>query len=91
MQKWPLARKIQATQAKILEWYLHYNGKVYVSFSGGKDSAVLLDLARRAAPEIPAAFVDTGLEYLNVSYGKEGADCPKEKDNTVPEKRNTIK
>lgn len=66
MQKWPLARKIQVTQAKILEWYLHYDGKVSVSFSGGKDSTVLLDLARRAAPEIPAAFVDTGLEYPEI-------------------------
>ena len=38
MQAWPLARKIQVTQAKILEWYHHYGGKVAVSFSGGKDN-----------------------------------------------------
>lgn len=38
MQAWPLARKIQVTQAKILEWYHHYGGKVSVSFSGGKDN-----------------------------------------------------
>ena len=54
MQAWPLERKIQVTQAKILEWYYHYDGKVAVSFSGGKDSLVALDLARRAFPDIPA-------------------------------------
>lgn len=63
MQAWPLERKIQVTQAKILEWYYHYGGKVAVSYSAGKDSTVLLDLVRRAFPEVPAVFVDTGLEY----------------------------
>lgn len=66
MQAWPLERKIQVTQAKIIEWYLHYKGNVAVSFSGGKDSTVLLDLARRAYPDIKAAFVDTGLEYPEI-------------------------
>ena len=63
MQAWPLERKIQVTQAKILEWYHHYGGKVAVSFSGGVDSLIVLDLARRAFPDIPAVYVDTGLEY----------------------------
>ena len=66
MQAWPLERKIQVTQAKIIEWYRHYSGKVSVSFSGGKDSVVALDLARRAFPDIPAVFVDTGLEYPEI-------------------------
>ena len=66
MQAWPLERKIQVTQAKIMEWYLHYDGKVAVSFSGGKDSTVLLDLARRAFPDIKAVFVNTGLEYPEI-------------------------
>ena len=66
MQGWPLERKIQVTQAKIMEWYCHYGGKVAVSFSGGKDSTVLLDLARRAFPDIRAAFADTGLEYPEI-------------------------
>ena len=39
---------------------------MYVSFSGGKDSTVLLDLARRAFPEIKAVFVNTGLEYPEI-------------------------
>lgn len=47
MQSWDLDRKIQVTTARIMEWYEHYNGLVYVAFSGGKDSTVLLDLVRR--------------------------------------------
>lgn len=66
MQAWPLARKIQVTQTRIMEWYYHYGGNVAVSFSGGKDSTVLLDMARRAFPEIRAVFVDTGLEYPEI-------------------------
>jgi 3'-phosphoadenosine 5'-phosphosulfate sulfotransferase (PAPS reductase)/FAD synthetase len=66
MQTWPLERKIQVTQAKIIEWYFRFGGKIEVAFSGGKDSTVLLDLARRAFPEIPAYFVDTTLEYPEI-------------------------
>ena len=66
MQAWPLERKIRVTQAKILEWYHHYGGRIAVSFSGGKDSTVLLDLVRRAFPDVPAVFVDTGLEYPEI-------------------------
>ena len=63
MQSWPLERKIQVTQTRIIEWYQKNDGKVYVSFSGGKDSTVLLDLVRRIYPDVPAVFIDTGLEY----------------------------
>jgi 3'-phosphoadenosine 5'-phosphosulfate sulfotransferase (PAPS reductase)/FAD synthetase len=66
MQAWSLARKIQVSQAKILEWYLYYDGKVTVSFSGGLDSTVLLDLARRVYPDIGAAFVQTGMEFIEI-------------------------
>lgn len=66
MQGWPLERKIKVTQTKIMEWYYHYDGNITVSFSGGKDSTVLLDLTRRAFPDVPAAFVDTGLEYPEI-------------------------
>ena len=63
MQGWSLERKVQVTQTRIIEWYMKYNGNVFVSFSGGKDSTVLLDLARKIYSDIPAVFVDTGLEY----------------------------
>lgn len=35
----------------------------YVAFSGGKDSTVVLDLARRADPHVPVCFFDSGLEF----------------------------
>lgn len=58
MQSWPLERKIQVTQTRIIEWYQKNDGKVYVSFSGGKDSTVLLDLVRRIYPDVPAVFYE---------------------------------
>lgn len=54
IQSWPLERKIRVSQLRIMEWYQHWNGKVFISFSGGKDSTVLLDLARRVYPDIEA-------------------------------------
>ena len=66
MQAWSLERKIQVAQTRIIEWYTRNNGQVYVSFSGGKDSTVLLDLVRRVFPDVPAVFVDTGLEYPEI-------------------------
>lgn len=66
MQLWKLERKIQVTQLRIMEWYERFEGKVYISFSGGKDSTVLLDLARRIYPDVQGVFVDTGLEYPEV-------------------------
>lgn len=66
MQSWPLERKIRVSQSHIMKWYQHWGGRVYISFSGGKDSTVLLDLARRVYPDIEAVFCDTGLEYPEV-------------------------
>lgn len=66
MQAWTLERKIQVTQTRIIEWYQHWEGQVYVSFSGGKDSTVLLDLVRRVYPEVEAVFLDTGLEFPEI-------------------------
>lgn len=39
---------------------------MYVAFSGGKDSTVLLHLVRQMYPDVPAVFTDTGLEYPEV-------------------------
>lgn len=46
LQQLPLEIKIEKTKQRIIEWYEYYQGNVYVSFSGGKDSTVLLHLAR---------------------------------------------
>ena len=62
-QSLPLAAKIVMSQQRIREWYDYWDGNVYVSFSGGKDSTVLLHLVRSLYPNVPAAYVDTGLEF----------------------------
>ena len=49
-----------------MDWYQHYDGNVCVSFSGGKDSTVLLHIARQMYPDIPAVFSNTGLEYPEI-------------------------
>jgi len=66
LQSLPLEYKVKITEQRIKEWYEHWDGKVYVSFSGGKDSTVLLHIARSVYPDIPAVFVDTGLEYPEI-------------------------
>ena len=66
MQALPLEAKILKTQLRIREWYNYWHGDVYVSFSGGKDSTVLLHMAREIYPDIPAVFSDTGLEFPEI-------------------------
>ena len=66
LQGLPLEVKIRKTQERIKEWYEHFDGQVYISFSGGKDSTVLLHIARQMYPDIEAVFVDTGLEYPEI-------------------------
>lgn len=63
-----LEQKINVAERRIEQFYEHskINGNVYVSFSGGKDSTVLLDLVRKKYPDVPAVFVNTGLEYPEI-------------------------
>ena len=65
-QSMPLKAKIIMTENRIRGWYNHFNGNVYISFSGGKDSTVLLNIARSIYPDIKAMYVDTGLEYPEI-------------------------
>ena len=67
MQSLPLSAKIRMTQYRIREWVDCYGDDgVYVSFSGGKDSTVLLHIAREMYRNIGAVYVDTGLEYPEI-------------------------
>lgn len=77
MQSWDLQRKIQVTTTRIIEWYEYFGGNVYVAFSGGKDSTVLLDIVRRIYPDVPAVFCDTGLEFPEIR------EFVKQHDNVV--------
>lgn len=80
MQSVPLEGKIIMTQLRIRSWYDHWDGQVYVSFSGGKDSTVLKHIVDSMYPDVPSMFVDSGLEYpeikrfvLDIKSGK--YDC----------------
>lgn len=66
MQSYPLWMKVEKTKQRIKEWYEYYNGEVYVSFSGGKDSTVLLHIVRSIYPDVEAVFSDTGLEFPEI-------------------------
>jgi 3'-phosphoadenosine 5'-phosphosulfate sulfotransferase (PAPS reductase)/FAD synthetase len=76
-QFWPLDLKIAYSKALIHSFYRTCNKRVYVSFSGGKDSTVLLHLVRSIIPRVPAVFFDTGLEF------PETRNFVKSKDNVV--------
>jgi len=65
-QSLSLKAKIRMTLQRIREFYKFNNGQVYVSFSGGKDSLVLLHLVRSIYPNVKGVFVDTGLEYPEI-------------------------
>lgn len=65
-QSLPLEAKINHSKQVIRQWYEENDGMVYVAFSGGKDSTVLLDLVRSIYPDTPAVFIDTGLEYPEI-------------------------
>lgn len=64
---WTLYQKIDHTVGTI-EAFIARTGKVpYVSFSGGKDSTVLLDICRRFVDkDMKAVFCNTGNEYPEI-------------------------
>lgn len=67
LQALPLELKIRLTKQRIQQWVAEFGEDgVYVSFSGGKDSTVLLHIIRQDYPNIPAVFVNTGLEYPEI-------------------------
>lgn len=67
-QSWTLEQKIDHSLGTIEAFVNRMGGidKVYVSFSGGKDSTVLLHLVRRLYPGVLAVFCNTGNEYPDV-------------------------
>lgn len=67
ISSYPLDIKVAKTKQRIREAVERFGlDGVYVSFSGGKDSTVLLDIARSIYPDMLAVYCDTGLEYPEV-------------------------
>ena len=67
LQALPLDLKIPLTKRRIRDWVREFGTDgVYVSFSGGKDSTVLLHIVREMFPDVEAVFVNTGLEYPEI-------------------------
>lgn len=70
MQGLPLVAKINMSTRRIEAWYDHFDGDVYVAFSGGLDSTVLADIVakfcKRSGYTLYLLFVNTGLEYPEI-------------------------
>ena len=66
LQALPLPQKIQLFKRRVHQFYTHFNGKVYGSFSGGKDSTMMMNLIWEDFPDVPAVFSNTGLEYPEI-------------------------
>ena len=67
MQNYPLELKIMKTQQRIREWVSEYGvDGVYVAFSGGKDSTVLLHIVRNLYPSVEGVFANTGNEFPEI-------------------------
>ena len=49
LQSLPLEQKILLSERRISEWAGLFNNRVYVSFSGGRDSTALLHLVRNTS------------------------------------------
>ena len=66
-QNLPLDVKLLMTKERIRQWVNEFGeDNVCVSFSGGKDSTVLLHIVREMYPKVKAVFSNTGLEYPEI-------------------------
>ena len=65
-QAWTLPQKIDHSLGVIEAFASWFEGKVYVSFSGGKDSVVMLSLVEMILPQVQCVFVMTGCESPSV-------------------------
>lgn len=67
LQALPLDEKIAIAQKAIREFVEHFGvDGIYISFSGGKDSTVLIHLCRQLYPELVGLYSDTGLEFPEI-------------------------
>lgn len=66
-QAWTLEQKIDHAAGVVSYFAAKTGGDIFASFSGGKDSTVMLDIIRRFVNKnVPAVFCNTGNEYPEV-------------------------
>ena len=65
-QRWTLHQKIDHSLGVIEQFSSHFDGNVFVAFSGGKDSVVMLSLVEMIIPNVQCVFVQTGCEMPDV-------------------------
>ena len=74
---WSLNQKVDHSLYIIESALAHTNGNAYVSFSGGKDSVILLYLSRIIKPDIKAVFFNTTNEFPEIYQFLKEVDCLK--------------
>jgi 3'-phosphoadenosine 5'-phosphosulfate sulfotransferase (PAPS reductase)/FAD synthetase len=62
----PLQKKIEEAERIIDEAYIKHNGKLFISFSGGKDSTILRHITKRKYPDIKVVFSNTTNELPEI-------------------------
>jgi 3'-phosphoadenosine 5'-phosphosulfate sulfotransferase (PAPS reductase)/FAD synthetase len=66
-QSWTLEQKIDHSAGVVSDFSSKTNGNIFASFSGDKDSSVMVDIIRRFVDKnLPAVFCNTGNEYPEV-------------------------
>lgn len=63
---WTWQQKVDHSLAVIDNFLSSTNNMAFVSFSGGKDSSVLLDIVRILKKDVKAVFFNTGMEYPSI-------------------------
>lgn len=74
---WTLDQKVDHTLFTIENALSYSDGNAYVSFSGGKDSTILLYLAKIIKPDIKAVFFNTTNEFPEIYRFIKDIDCIK--------------
>lgn len=67
LQALPLEEKVKIAKDAIRKYVEHFGeDNIYISFSGGKDSTVLLHICRQLYPSLAGLYSDTGLEFPEI-------------------------
>lgn len=63
----PYEVKLALSARRIWDWHDYYGGNVFISFSGGLDSTVLVHMVENVLErKVPKVYVDTGLEFQQI-------------------------